>query len=92
MGYRYDIGIGSSIPASWIRAVLQAESGGAARALSPKGAMGLMQIMPETWATLRLRYGLGADPFDPHDNILAGAAYLRELTTATDRPAFCDCV
>ena len=59
----------SGIPASWIRAVMQAESGGAARAMSPKGAMGLMQIMPETWATLRLRYGLGTDPFDPHDNI-----------------------
>ena len=41
--------------------------------------MGLMQIMPETWAELRTRYQLGADPFDPHDNIMAGAAYLREL-------------
>ncbi len=38
-----------------------------------------MQLMPETWADLRLRYGLGSDPFDPRDNILAGAAYLREL-------------
>jgi hypothetical protein len=57
----------SGIPASWITAVMQAESGGDARAVSPKGAMGLMQIMPETWATLRLRYGLGADPFDAHD-------------------------
>jgi soluble lytic murein transglycosylase-like protein len=35
--------------------------------------------MPETWAELRLRYGLGADPYDPHDNITAGTAYLREL-------------
>jgi hypothetical protein len=67
------------IPASWITAVMQAESRGAVRAVSPKGAMGLMQIMPQTWADLRSRYGLGADPFDPHDNILAGAAYLREL-------------
>jgi hypothetical protein len=58
---------------------IRAESLGDVRALSPKGAMGLMQIMPETWAELRLRYGLGADPFDPHDNITAGAAYLREL-------------
>ena len=41
--------------------------------------MGLMQIMPGTYAELRVRYGLGADPFHPHDNILAGAAYLREL-------------
>ena len=78
----------SGIPASWIRAVMQAESGGDVRAVSPKGAMGLMQIMPETWATLRLRYGLGADPFDPHDNILAGAAYLRELHDRYGSPGF----
>ena len=58
------------------------------RAVSPKGAMGLMQIMPETWATLRLRYGLGADPFDPHDNIIAGAAYLRELHDRYGSPGF----
>jgi soluble lytic murein transglycosylase-like protein len=67
------------IPPSSIRAVIGAESSGDARAVSRKGAMGLMQVMPETWASLRFRYGLGADPFDPHDNILAGAAYLREL-------------
>jgi len=67
------------VPSSWIRAVMRAESLGDVRALSPKGAMGLMQIMPETWAELRLRYGLGADPYDPRDNIIAGAAYLREL-------------
>jgi hypothetical protein len=67
------------IPESWIRAVMQTESQGIVGAVSPKGAIGLMQIMPQTWADLRSRYGLGADPFDPHDNILAGAAYLREL-------------
>lgn len=67
------------IPVSWIRAVMQTESQGTVRAVSPKGAMGLMQIMPQTWADLRSRYGLGVDPFDPHDNIFAGAAYLREL-------------
>jgi hypothetical protein len=68
-----------AIPPSWIRAVMRAESLGDPLALSPKGAMGLMQIMPETWAELRVRYGLGADPYDPHDNIAAGAAYLHEL-------------
>jgi hypothetical protein len=68
-----------ALPVSSIRAVLQAESGGDVRALSPKGAMGLMQIMPATWAALRQRYGLGADPYDPRDNITAGTAYLREL-------------
>jgi soluble lytic murein transglycosylase-like protein len=68
-----------AIPASWIRAVMRVESFGDPRALSPKGAMGLMQIMPDTWSELRSRYGLGADPYDPRDNIIAGAAYLREL-------------
>jgi hypothetical protein len=41
--------------------------------------MGLMQIMPATWAELRAEHGLGADPFAPRDNILAGAAYLRTM-------------
>jgi hypothetical protein len=76
------------IPASWIRAVMHVESFGDVRALSPKGAMGLMQIMPESWATLRSRYGLGADPYDAHDNILAGAAYLRELLNRYGSPGF----
>jgi hypothetical protein len=67
------------IPARWIQSVMRAESLGDATATSPKGAMGLMQIMPQTWADLRGRYALGANPYDPHDNILAGAAYLREL-------------
>ncbi|WP_052628763.1 MULTISPECIES: lytic transglycosylase domain-containing protein [Rhodopseudomonas] len=67
------------LPERWIRAVMRVESGGRARAVSPKGALGLMQIMPETWAGLRLRHRLGGDPYDPHDNILAGAAYLREM-------------
>lgn len=58
---------------------MRVESLGDPLALSPKGAMGLMQIMPDTWSELRSRYGLGADPYDPHDNIVAGAAYLREL-------------
>ena len=67
------------LPASWIGAVLRAESGGDPRAVSHAGAMGLMQIMPATWDELRVHHGLGADPFDPRDNILAGAAYLRQL-------------
>jgi hypothetical protein len=77
-----------AMPSSWIRAVMQAESGGDARALSPQGAMGLMQIMPDTWAELRLRYGLGTDPYDPHDNIAAGAAYLREMHDRYGEPGF----
>ena len=76
------------IPVSWIRAVMHAESGEDIHALSTKGAMGLMQIMPATWATLRARHGLGANPYDPHDNILAGAAFLRELHDRYGSPGF----
>ena len=50
--------------------------------------MGLMQLMPETWAALRARYGLGRDAFDPHDNILAGAAFLREMHDRYGSPGF----
>jgi soluble lytic murein transglycosylase-like protein len=76
------------IPAAWIRAVMRAESFGDVRAISPKGAIGLMQIMPETWAGLRQRYRLGADPYDAHDNIIAGTAYLRELHDRYGIPGF----
>jgi membrane-bound lytic murein transglycosylase B len=76
------------IPAHWILAVMRAESAGAARVESAKGAMGLMQIMPDTWDELRARYRLGRDPFDPRDNILAGAAYLRELHDRFGSPGF----
>src|SRR3546814_12901683 len=41
--------------------------------------MGLMQIMPPTWAMLTARHRLGGDPFDVRANILAGAAYLRAM-------------
>lgn len=68
-----------AIPEHWIRAVMQAESAGDPRAVSHAGAMGLMQVMPGTWAALRQDHGLGADPFGPRDNILAGAAYLRAM-------------
>ncbi|WP_296173009.1 lytic transglycosylase domain-containing protein [uncultured Brevundimonas sp.] len=67
------------LPPHWIRAVMKQESGFNPRATSRAGAMGLMQVMPATYAELRRRHGLGADPYDPRDNILAGAAYLREL-------------
>ena len=67
------------IPEAWIWAVMRVESRGNARAVSRAGAMGLMQLMPATWAGLSTRYGLGPDPFDVRDNIMAGAAYLREM-------------
>jgi hypothetical protein len=76
------------IPAAWIRAVMRAESAGDVRAISSAGAMGLMQIMPDTWTELRTRHGLGRDPYDPRDNILAGAAYLREMYDRYGSPGF----
>ena len=77
-----------NVPAQWVRAVMRAESAGDASAVSAKGAMGLMQIMPETYARLRQSYGLGVDPFQPRDNILAGAAYLREMYDRFGAPGF----
>lgn len=76
------------IPEAWIRAVMRVESRGDVRAISPKGAMGLMQIMPATWADLRARHGLGNDPYAPRDNIMAGAAYLREMHDRYGSPGF----
>jgi hypothetical protein len=76
------------VPVQWIRSVLGAESAGDVRARSPKGALGLMQIMPNTWTDLRLRYGLGNDPYDARDNILAGTAYLRKLHDQYGSPGF----
>lgn len=72
------------IPETWIRDVMRAESGGETMRndrpiTSRAGAMGLMQVMPETYAAMRRRLGLGPDPYDPHDNILAGAAYLGDM-------------
>jgi hypothetical protein len=76
------------VPEAWIRAVMHVESRGDVRAISPKGAIGLMQIMPATWADLRARHGLGNDPYDPRDNILAGAAFLREMHDRYGSPGF----
>ena len=67
------------IPERWIWRVMHAESRGNRRAVSPAGAMGLMQIMPPTWAMLTARHRLGDDPFDVRANIAAGAAYLRAM-------------
>jgi hypothetical protein len=69
----------NAIPPAWVRAVLHAESAGDPHAVSGAGAMGLMQLMPDTWRDVRRTLNLGDDPFDPRDNIAAGAAYLRWL-------------
>lgn len=67
------------VPRTRLLAVIAAESGGDPRAISAKGAMGLMQLMPATWREIRDQLALGSDPFDVRDNILAGAFYLRRL-------------
>lgn len=76
------------VPEHWISAVMRVESDGKQRARSKKGAIGLMQIMPGTWTELRSRYRLGADPYDARDNIMAGAAYIRELSDRYGAPGF----
>lgn len=72
------------MPEIWIRSLMRVESGGkeylnGELITSGAGAMGLMQVMPQTYDGLRDRYNLGDDPFDPHDNIMAGVAYMREI-------------
>lgn len=76
------------IPAQWIRAVMQQESGGEEQAVSPVGAIGLMQVMPSTYQDLEASEGLGDDPFNPHDNILAGAAYIKQMYDRFGAPGF----
>ena len=62
-----------ALPESFVKSVMRAESGFQPAAVSPKGALGLMQLMPET-----ARF-LGVDPKDPRQNAEGGARYLREL-------------
>ena len=86
---RYDV------PERWIREVMRQESGGHLYGrggdliTSGAGAMGLMQVMPATYDDLRTRYReLGEDPYDPHNNILAGTAYIREMYDIYGSPGF----
>lgn len=70
------------LPSVWIERVMRAESEGQTRRngrpiRSRAGAMGLMQLMPGTWEAMRRTLGLGSNPDDPRDNILAGTFYLR---------------
>jgi soluble lytic murein transglycosylase-like protein len=60
--------------ANWLRAVIVQESGGDPRAVSRKGAQGLMQLLPATGAALGVE-----NPFDPFENVGAGARYLAGL-------------
>jgi hypothetical protein len=82
-----------NVPEKWIRAVMHQESGGqeylnGEPITSSAGAMGLMQLMPATYADMRDRYALGNDPYEPHDNIMAGTAYISLLYAAYGSPAF----
>jgi soluble lytic murein transglycosylase-like protein len=66
------------LPRWLVRSVMKNESGFSPRAISPKGAIGLMQLMPGTAQTL------GANPADPAQNADAGARYLRDLLQKYD--------
>lgn len=76
------------LPVELLETVIAVESGGRSGAVSSAGAMGLMQLMPRTWAEVRERLKLGSDPFDQADNILAGAAYLRQLRDRYGAPGY----
>lgn len=81
------------VPRDWIVAVMRQESGGRTvlegdvPITSIKGAMGLMQVMPDTYRDMRLDYRLGKDPYDTHDNVMAGAAYIKFLEGKYGYPA-----
>lgn len=70
------------VPARLVKAVIQVESGFKSRARSPKGAMGLMQLMPQT----ARQYQAGRNPYDPTKNIQAGTRYLRKLLNEFELP------
>jgi hypothetical protein len=82
------------VPDRWVREVMHQESGGklyhgGSLVTSGAGAMGLMQVMPATYDEIRARYPeLGDDPYDPHNNILAGTAYIREMYDIYGSPGF----
>ena len=81
------------VPKAWIREVMARESGGRTMLgegqpiISRAGAVGLMQLLPETYREMASEHKLGANPFDARDNIMAGAAYLRWLNHKYGYPA-----
>lgn len=82
------------VPAMWIRQVMRVETGGREYSydhrltVSGAGAMGLMQLEPGTYQEMEIRYGLSNDPFDPRNNIMAGAAYIHEMYQIYGSPGF----
>jgi len=69
----------NQIDPAFIASVIRAESGFNSRAVSKKGAQGLMQLMPQTAGELGVK-----NPFDPHANVEGGSKYLRELLEKYD--------
>jgi soluble lytic murein transglycosylase-like protein len=83
-GFITEAALRFNVPEAWVGAVMKAESGGVTMLngrpiTSRAGAMGLMQVRPDTYDELRRAHGLGSDPYDPRANILAGTAYLRAM-------------
>ncbi len=81
------------VPKAWIHAVMARESGGRTMLgkdmpiVSRAGAIGLMQVLPQTYVEMAAEHRLGDNPFDPRDNIMAGTAYLRWLHHKYGYPA-----
>ena len=81
------------VPEIWIRAVMHQESGGrlfqnGQLITSAPGAMGLMQLMSPTYDEMRYAHNLQDDPYEPHDNIMAGTAYIRQMYDTYGTPGF----
>lgn len=87
-GHVRDASLRFGIPESWIWAVMRVESAGRIGATSHAGAMGLMQVMPGTWANLTALHSLGGNAYEPRANIMAGAAYLRQMHDRYGSPGF----
>ena len=81
------------VPQRWIRQVMRVESGGneyygGHLTTSPTGAMGLMQLEPGTYQEMAAQYGLGSDPYNPYNNIMAGTAYIHQMYQIYGSPGF----
>ena len=76
-GYVDRVSRANDLPPALVHAIIKAESNGQRKAVSPKGAKGVMQLMPFTSKRLRV-----ADPFDPIENIEGGIKYIKELLVA----------
>ncbi len=73
-GYVDQVSRANDLPPALVHAIIKAESNGQRKAVSRKGAKGMMQLMPFTSKRLRV-----ADPFDPIENIEGGVRYIKEL-------------